>query len=63
MSKPRLTYPVIEGLQTVLSDAEAMLAERQGWGEESPNDDNEERALLYLGQLLEWAEASRCKKR
>jgi hypothetical protein len=56
MTKPRLTRAVIEGIRYVLMDAEEMLAERQGWGEADYRDAAEERALLYLGQLLEWAD-------
>ncbi len=57
MQKPRLTRAVVEGLRSVLTDAEQMLAERQGWGEVGYQDKAEERALLYLGQLLEWADS------
>lgn len=54
MNRPRLNSAVIEGLRYVLTDAEKMLGERQGWGEPDSRDESEERALLYLRQLLEW---------
>jgi hypothetical protein len=61
MSKPRLTRAVIEGLRYVIADAQTMLEERQGWGEEGAQDGLEEAALLYLGQLIKWAEARWCR--
>jgi hypothetical protein len=52
MTRPRLTPAIIAGLRTVWADASVMLEERQGWGESSDDDANEERALLYLEALV-----------
>lgn len=50
-----LSQDIIEGLYLVISDAEAMLEERQGWREESLRDAPEERALAYLRELVQGA--------
>jgi hypothetical protein len=57
--RPRLTRAIVEGLRTVHSDAESMLEERGGHGEEHPEDENESLALDYLGSLIAWHVSSR----
>lgn len=52
--RPRLTRAVIDGLDTVHSDAYAMLAERTGWDENHETDENELLALEYLVALIKW---------
>jgi hypothetical protein len=54
--KPRLTSRIVRGLRTVRSDAASMLEERQGHGEDSPTDADQECALAWLEALIAWHE-------
>ena len=52
--KPRLTSKVARGLSTVATEAESMVSERQGHGEDHPEDGDEYAAIDYLRALEAW---------
>jgi len=52
--RPRLTKRIINGLDFLAREIEVTMDARHGWDDYYENDDDQEKAVLYIEALVDW---------
>lgn len=52
--RPRLTKTIVNGLDFLAREIEVTMDARHGWDDYYENDDDQEKACLYIEALVDW---------